>query len=55
MKYVKKNIKEILNKFYEDENYTMIDNKYYEDDNENKKKKILMKEKIIKIKNQQMN
>jgi len=39
MKYVKKNIKEIVKKFNEDENYTMIDNKYYEDDNEKKKKK----------------
>ena len=36
MKYVKKNIKEIVKKFNEDQNYIMIDKEYYEDENKKK-------------------
>ena len=34
MKYLKKNIKEIVKKFKEDEHYIMADEEYYEDENE---------------------
>ena len=53
MKYVKKNIKEIVKKFNEDEHYIMVDEEYYEDEYQ---KRINFKEgKRIKIKSQQMN
>jgi hypothetical protein len=34
MKYVKKNIKEIIKKFNEDEHYIMVEEEYYEDEDE---------------------
>ena len=43
MKYVKKNIKEIIKKFNEDEHYIMVEEEYYEDEDEDEdeyKKKI---------------
>ena len=49
MKCVKKNIKEILQKFNEDDHYIKVDEEYYEDENENEdeedyKKRINFKE-----------
>ena len=41
MKYVKKNIKEIIKKFNEEEHYIMVNEEYYEDENEDAYKKSL--------------